>query len=109
MLIFEIFVSLWLNECDGCVTLQDPNFVTYHLFIRRLKYPAASRALKSQYLFVFDGKPIPANRNVNKSVSIVLSRYSIFLPVVYILHGPHPTMDVLIVLLILWDFLSFAQ
>ena len=28
MLIFEIFVSLWLNECDGCVTLQDPNFVT---------------------------------------------------------------------------------
>ena len=25
---FEIFVSLWLNECDGCVTLQDPNFVT---------------------------------------------------------------------------------
>ena len=28
MLIFEIFVSLWLNECDGYVTLQDPNFVT---------------------------------------------------------------------------------
>ena len=28
MLIFEIFVSLWLNECDGCVTLQDPNFAT---------------------------------------------------------------------------------
>ena len=28
MLIFKIFVSLWLNECDGCVTLQDPNFVT---------------------------------------------------------------------------------
>ena len=28
MLIFEIFVSLWLNECDGCVTLQDRNFVT---------------------------------------------------------------------------------
>ena len=29
MLIFETFVSLWLNECDGCVTLQDPNFVTF--------------------------------------------------------------------------------
>ena len=28
MLIFEIFVSLWLNECDGCMTLPDPNFVT---------------------------------------------------------------------------------
>ena len=28
MLIFETFVSLWLNECDGCVTLQGPNFVT---------------------------------------------------------------------------------
>ena len=28
MLIFEIFVYLWLNECDGYVTLQDPNFVT---------------------------------------------------------------------------------
>ena len=28
MLIFDIFVSLWLNECDGYVTLQDPNFVT---------------------------------------------------------------------------------
>ena len=32
MLIFEIFVSLWLNECDGCVTLQDPNFVTVALY-----------------------------------------------------------------------------
>ena len=29
MLIFEIFVSLWLNERDGCVTLQNPNFVTH--------------------------------------------------------------------------------
>ena len=28
MLIFDIFVSMWLNECDGCVTLQDPNLVT---------------------------------------------------------------------------------
>ena len=28
MLIFETFVSLWLNECDSCLTLQDPNFVT---------------------------------------------------------------------------------
>ena len=28
MLIFVTFVSLWLNESDGCVTLQDPNFVT---------------------------------------------------------------------------------
>ena len=31
MLIFEIFVSLWLNECDGYMTLQDPNFVTINI------------------------------------------------------------------------------
>ena len=27
----DIFVSLWLNECDGCVTMQDPNFSTVTL------------------------------------------------------------------------------
>ena len=37
MLIFEIFVSLWLNECDGCVTLQDPNFVTHTFNIGMFK------------------------------------------------------------------------
>ena len=37
MLIFEIFMSLWLNECDGCVTLQDSNFVTLSM-MRQCEY-----------------------------------------------------------------------
>ena len=46
MLIFEIFVSLWLNECDGCVTLQDPNFVTVIMF------SVALRWINMPYLYV---------------------------------------------------------
>ena len=47
MLIFEIFVSLWLNEFDGCVTLQDPNFVTITYFFQ---LPSHHRHPQSWYL-----------------------------------------------------------
>ena len=30
MLILKSLVSLWLNECDGCVTLQAPELRSIH-------------------------------------------------------------------------------
>ena len=54
MLILEIFVSLWLNECDGYVPLQDPNFVTVTLMVIndiRVKSLAACNSLEPGELF----------------------------------------------------------
>ena len=51
MLIFEIFVSLWLNDCDGCVTLQDLNFVTVGIVGRHLVHMTYLQAIIRAYFW----------------------------------------------------------
>ena len=69
-----LFILLCIINFGHCK--MDFMYITLHVWV----------VLKSQYSFVADDKQFSANKISNTGVTIMLSSYSMFLPVVYVLH-----------------------